>query len=1336
MPMSPTASHPSRESGVPVEGMRLRPILAAAIAVAVVLVAFALPPAARASTGTLAPPHGDAGLDTDVPADGLFDYLVISVHVDVTAAGGFIFIVQLWDGTGTTSITQAQKLVDLQAGPSSVDVRVDGRAIRQSGFDGPYQARIVMLNDTFSMMGVNVYMTTGAYLATSFDPVAAALAPPHADVGVDTDGDLRFEYLALDVFLNVTDPGPYMVRGELWDASATAFISQASNTTYLSAGSRLAVRLRFSGTDIRVAGLNGPYHVDLTLVSASGARIDGGAHDTGAYFLSDFVPAGISFAPPHEDYVVDLDGDGFHDYLVLNAEVSVRDPGFYRVHADIAAVPLSVERRAYLPAGAQVVQLDFLGVDLFTSGIDGPYNVDLTVTDDGGRTLDLDAHTTARYFAVDFEPSPPARWVPPTADSVRDDDGNGLWDDLVVNATVDAVRRGTYDGSMDVWDATFTTYIGSASGNWELSTGRSPVEMQVPGLQIATSGVDGPYGIELYLYDNDGRQVDTMTLTTGAHLATDFEGIPARLTRPYVDVGVDRSTPPDGIFDVLAVDVPVTVTRAGTFLVNGGLLDASFSVAAFDQTFADLSPGLTTVRLNFPGTDLFRSGQEGAFFGFLSLSVLLNTDVIPLGNDNFVTRNYTAAQFDRGAGLRLSGVARAAGTGEPLEATDVLIWSSTTRLQRQVTTDASGYYATWLPRGDYLVVADSASRNAAGSAVTLAADTTLDFPLDLPPLDAFTGNITFSGWDNASVRMDFTMGADAVLTRLRVDVSFGNGDGVASQSEIDRVLLLGGAPELPISTRDMFTLDGVPYSRVNGTAALSIGGTGPVISPAPIVGTLSGNFTASTPISATPLHRSRFLSTYDTFDHVETFSLNWPSTYVMRAFDPAPAVAVGGIGTPTTVVDPAADPDLRDFVRDVWLNLTIGTSDSAPPLVTGAALDGQATLRTRRGPTAAVTASATDAGRGDWAIGGANFTIGPRNWASSTAMVAQDGAFDSPTEAISGTLATASMADGTYLVCAYARDIVPNNDTTGSCATLVVDSVPPSLANARVDGATTKTVVVGTSVTLTAAATDAASGNSVVAAANFTRGAANWPGTAMATADGAFDEPAEDLTATVSTTGWTAGTYSLCVYARDDVGNSNLTSQACAQLVVLDQDIDRPLISDARASPNPANVSATVNISATVTDNVGVDAVYIEVFDPAGTSVANLTASYDTATGRYYATRAFAAGGAYTYRISARDPSGNWRTATGAFTVSTGPLGGPSLADLWWLFLLVGAVAAVAVIAFIVWSRRKRGGAATAPGPEGASPATPPPPAPPAPPALEAPPPESDAGGTPPPPPP
>src|SRR2546425_669608 len=152
-----------------------------------------------------------------------------------------------------------------------------------------------------------------------------------------------------------------------------------------------------------------PYQASLTLLTSTGQQIDTGTHVTGTYFLSDFDPPSASFAPPHASYVVDLDGDGFNDYLVVNAFVTVTVPGVYSVEANIASVPLTSTRRAYLSAGPQSVRLDFLGWDLFNGGVDGPYTIDLTLRDARSRVIDQDVHTTAAYFAVDFEPSPPAK---------------------------------------------------------------------------------------------------------------------------------------------------------------------------------------------------------------------------------------------------------------------------------------------------------------------------------------------------------------------------------------------------------------------------------------------------------------------------------------------------------------------------------------------------------------------------------------------------------------------------------------------------------------------------------------------------------------------------------------------------------------------------------------------------------------------------------------------------------------------------------------------------------------------------------------------------------------
>ena len=1261
--------------------LRTRTLVAVILASILAMAAIFLPTPARASSGVLNPPHSDRGLDTD--ANLLFDDLVISVGVGVTTRGGFFVLVNLYDGTGTTFIVGGQRIVNLQTGTSVVDVPLPGPAIWRAGIDGPYQAQILLLNDSFNFLGFGVH-ATAAYLAVDFEPVPARLAPPHADMGVDTDGNLRFDYLAVDVTVSVAKAGTYTVSGLLRDSPPVTTISMAANTTALTAGTSI-VRLRFSGADIRVAGLNGPYDVQLTIASSTGVQLDQGNHVTATYFLSDFDALAAAFAPPHASFVVDIDGDGFWDNLVVNVNVAVTDPGVYTIQADIAAIPATSSVRTYLPAGNQLVQLDFLGVDIFNSGVDGPYTVDLTLRDDRFRTLDVDVHTTGTYFAIDFEPSPPARWIPPFVDSVRDVQGDGLWDDLVVNATVQADRHGTFTWTMEVYDAIFTTFIGTQSGQVDLSSGSNPVSTAFPGLRISVSGVNGPYGVRMYLYDPEGRQVDSQAFTTRAYLASAFETPPGRLTPPYVDLGVDRNG--DLRLDVIAVDVPVSVVRAAPFYVTGFLIDSSFAFAAQASTLVDLQAGLSTVRLNFSAADAFRSGQDGAFLCFLSLSTPSGGTLLPIDNDQFVTGNYTSGPFDQGAPVKLSGHTRAAITNAPLGDIGVMIYDSATRFTRQVVTDVSGYYEMYLPPGDYYVFADGPSQNAIGVFRTVSADTVLDFSMDPPGANVLMGDVSFSTWDNATLRGDFTFGEDTAYLRLTLDVGFGNGDGVMSQAELDRLLSLGARPNLPLSTRDTFTVDGVAYNRVNGTETFTLLGAGPITSQAPLTGQASAAYTtAPLSIASQPRHAARFLTEYETLTASQTFTLDWPANFKLSSFTPVSGVSVTGLGGPVTGIDPAMDPDPSDFVREVWVNLTIGTTDTMAPLVTGAALNAAASLRTQSGPVVTVTATASDAGRGDWPIQGANFTRGAMNWPTAIAMSATDGTFDNVTESVTGSLTTAALVEGTYAICVYARDIVPNNGTTGSCASLTIDDTPPRTSNVRVDGATTKTVVVGTSVTLTASVSDASSGGGDAAGANYTRGAAS---TAMAAADGAFDSPTEAVRATVDTSGWTAGTYQLCVYGRDDVGNGDPSATDCAQLVVLTQDVTAPSVTTARALPNPANLSEAVNISAAVTDNVGVDAVFIEIFDGSGRSVANLTATYDATSGRYSIERAYTLPGTYTYRVSSRDAAGNWGVATGAFTVRAPPSSGPPLGDLWWLLAVV-IVAAVAVLVFIFWTRRKK----------------------------------------------
>lgn len=93
-----------------------------------------------------------------------------------------------------------------------------------------------------------------------------------------------------------------------------------------------------------------------------------------------------------------------------------------------------------------------------------------------------------------------------------------------------------------------------------------------------------------------------------------------------------------------------------------------------------------------------------------------------------------------------------------------------------------------------------------------------------------------------------------------------------------------------------------------------------------------------------------------------------------------------------------------------------------------------------------------------------------------------------------------------------------------------------------------------TSFILTASATDAGTGGSNIARAEWFEGADPGAGnaTAMAASDGAFDSPTEGLTASINfvTLGWAAGNHTVYVRARDAAGNWSLTGNVTINVVL------------------------------------------------------------------------------------------------------------------------------------------------------------------------------------------
>jgi len=123
-------------------------------------------------------------------------------------------------------------------------------------------------------------------LISNLEESSASFADSYSDYGVDTNSDGLYEYLTIDVGVDVTTGGNYTTSGWLSGSD----IACASATTYLAVGNQ-SVSLDFDGMTIYEHGIDGPYNLSyLALYNENGTLVDyqGAAYTTSPYNYTDF----------------------------------------------------------------------------------------------------------------------------------------------------------------------------------------------------------------------------------------------------------------------------------------------------------------------------------------------------------------------------------------------------------------------------------------------------------------------------------------------------------------------------------------------------------------------------------------------------------------------------------------------------------------------------------------------------------------------------------------------------------------------------------------------------------------------------------------------------------------------------------------------------------------------------------------------------------------------------------------------------------------------------------------------------------------------------------------
>jgi hypothetical protein len=206
--------------------------------------------------------YSDYGEDTD--EDGLYDYLVVNVGVNVTEAGNYTI-----GGALTYLIFSKFYTTDydsnttyLNEGNQTVQLRFRGckccRLFKET-LNGTYFLFEWLLYSDAGATDEGLYMTSG-YNWTEFERPPAEFNDIYSDHGEDTDGDGLYDYLVVNVGVNVTEAGNYSVKGDLFENGTTYnYVTlRASNITYMSEGNQ-TVQLRFAGIKVKENKYNGTY---------------------------------------------------------------------------------------------------------------------------------------------------------------------------------------------------------------------------------------------------------------------------------------------------------------------------------------------------------------------------------------------------------------------------------------------------------------------------------------------------------------------------------------------------------------------------------------------------------------------------------------------------------------------------------------------------------------------------------------------------------------------------------------------------------------------------------------------------------------------------------------------------------------------------------------------------------------------------------------------------------------------------------------------------------------------------------------------------------------------
>ena len=531
----------------------------------------------------------DYGVDMD--GNGLFDFLIGEVEIDVAEEGYYSVLGVLSSNQNDISMTTGSEY--LNVGTQTVKLYFIGKDIYDAKISGTYSIMAVLYDTSGSQIDYQS-LSTSAYEYTEFQGLLIELKDI-TDYGKDIDNDNLYNYLTVELTVNTIRAGNYGVIGVL-HSNEMDTIDSSTYHSYLTEGTN-EIYLNFDGAEIRKSKVDGPYIVGILLMDEDHHTSKYEELPTSAYSYTDFQQPSASFRDIYTDYGMDTDGDGLYNYLTTEAEVNILSPGAYTI---LGWLSDSSEESdiiwdsddLYLDVGVQSMQLNFDGTAIYTHGTDGPYTLSfIALYDENGNLVDYqhDAYTTSAYSYTDFQ-KPEGLLVELTGnynDYGTDTDSNGLFNYLTVDVEVILANPGNVVASARLMDSNGEEIIWATNTAWLDAGLPQNILLNFDGRYIYGNMVDGPYYVrDVYVYHTGDPTLPDYVYdahTTTAYSYTEFEGSGV-ITGTVTDAG----TPVQNAF----------------ISISGG--DSDYTNAAGEYSLVVLQDGTYTVNIEATGYESWK----------------------------------------------------------------------------------------------------------------------------------------------------------------------------------------------------------------------------------------------------------------------------------------------------------------------------------------------------------------------------------------------------------------------------------------------------------------------------------------------------------------------------------------------------------------------------------------------------------------------------------------------------------------------------------------------------------------------------------------------------------